>query len=516
MPRPRILYCGIFLLALGLRLGQAFSAPWYGDEGAVTEISRGFAGPGAPAAGAIKYNGLFPVSTSWIPFVSAAPFALLGLPALRLWAVLVELAALAALMALALRLGGMVAALGVGLAFAACVPAILFAGLGFYHHYSAMALAGSLACLARKEIQAGAFLAGLAAASNYWLYWWPLLLVLRLAFTHRGAAARAAGWAALPLAAAIAGNLALGGEGMLEDARWLLSLGSQMAPSGLREQALSVMGTLASYPVLLAGALGAAAALRDPASRGLAQWALLALLACLIEPLRQRVSLAVIAYPLIPAFVPACLGAGLLLAGLAKRQAWPVLGAALAAYALLQRPPMATLRSYSADPARAGELARFLVSQAAPGDLVSGQPSWAWRVTPGLGVVYADQAAAYGGRQAGLARAGMPASRYTRPVALSRIRFLVTNRYSVLFEFEQAGLALHYLRAEAQGWPKVWDNKSFRVHANPAFGYPKDPEARILDHPHFYELAKFQALEAGEPELARLAVARASSAPNRQ
>ena len=65
---------------------------------------------------------------------------------------------------------------------------------------------------------------------------------------------------------------------------------------------------------------------------------------------------------------------------------------------------------------------------------------------------------------------------------------------------------------ERQGWPLVFDDKTYKVFENPRFGVKPDPASRIIEDPFFYQVAWQQAREAGLPDLCAFAIARAAPA----
>ena len=117
MPEPLFQRRHLFLLAaiialgLGLRLGVALRAPWFWDEGYVVEAAQGLSHGQRPQVSGLWEDGFFPLSTSQLAPLSAAPFVALAPPqdallAVRLWALLLQGLAIALLAWLGQRLGG--------------------------------------------------------------------------------------------------------------------------------------------------------------------------------------------------------------------------------------------------------------------------------------------------------------------------------------------------------------------------------------------------------------------------
>jgi hypothetical protein len=92
----------------------------------------------------------------------------------------------------------------------------------------------------------------------------------------------------------------------------------------------------------------------------------------------------------------------------------------------------------------------------------------------------------------------MPATRFSNACRLEDLRYLVCCRIYFLGAFRYEGAALTFRRAEAQGWPQVFDNGAFRVFENPRFGIKADPYVRILMTQENEKLAAEQAARAQE------------------
>jgi hypothetical protein len=515
--RPGVLLGFILVLGLGLRLEVALRAPWYWDEGYVAELARSFAAGGRPQAGAFWEDGFFPLSTSWLAPLSAAPWAALlsrhALLGVRLWALFWQVLVLGLLFLLGRRLAGPRLGLLAALAWALLPFGVEFGARAFYHHFAVPFLLLGL-LLGQRAWQEGsrgavavaALSLSLAVSSCYWLWWLPLGWTLGLAWRRP----RSLGWALLfmvpvPLAVLLA-NVLPDPPG----ARW--SLASLLATASLGgprsgSDFLRALGVnLSALPFLAAGLLGALGATWRSPQRW--AWPTLCLLLATLEPVRQRGVIAGMPYPFIPAAPLAALGLAA-----AWDHAWTAHRRGAWVWAILLTlafaRPLATdtLRAWSAEPARVDELKAFLLRRG-PG-LVCGLPGYNWRLRPELEVCEPFEVGAAAGRASGFYLPGAPASRFARPAGLDELRYAVLSREHVLGLMRFEGTALTYLEMERRGWPRVFDNRAFKVYENPHFGVRPDPSVVILQAPDNYAAAALQARRAAQPALERFAVERA-------
>ncbi|HTB34638.1 MAG TPA: hypothetical protein VK842_07220, partial [bacterium] len=88
------------------------------------------------------------------------------------------------------------------------------------------------------------------------------------------------------------------------------------------------------------------------------------------------------------------------------------------------------------------------------------------------------------------------------------VRYAVVSRVHVLSVFKTTGVPLAFLEMERQGWPKVFDNGTFRLYENPAYGAQPSPGESILAAPEFYRYAAVDADNAGRPGDKAFALAR--------
>jgi hypothetical protein len=514
---------GIALLGLGWRLAVALNAPWYWDEGYMAELARRLASLQRPQLGALWQDGFFPLSTSILAPLSAAPLAGLSwcspMTGVRLWAILLEGLALGLLAALARKHASPRRVLFAAACYAFLPFAAEHGGRAFYHHLAVVFVLLTLAWgqAVFEEDRQGPWIrtslcAGLAAATCYWLWWlpltWAVLLVSRRPAGWRGALP----WMATAPALALAINLWPHVPGALWSIRSLLWTSSIGGPHGLGAWGRALVSDFRALPFLAVGLAGLGwAALREG---GRWKWFLVCLAFATLEPIRQRGDIGAMPYPFIPAAPLAALGAAYL-ADSALRMG-RLRGAGLLALGLLLffKPlNLDWLRLWSVAPDKVAELKGFLEQKGRAGDLVCGLPNFNWSLRPEFLVCEPFDVGAAEGRASGFYLPGAPASRFATPCGLDHVRFAVVTRIHLLGVYRSDGVALSFLEMEQQGWRLVFDDKTFKVFENPRFGIKPDPGTRILEEPGYYHLACKQALLAGRPDLCVLAAARAASAP---
>jgi hypothetical protein len=524
------LLLGILCLAGFPRLDGLDLEPWYQDEGVTAEMAACLAAGRTPAIGAVKQNGLLPLSSSLLAPATISPLIrILGLDpmrAARLWAVFLGLACVALLALTGLVLARPLWGLASALFFAALPLAVDLGRMAFYHH---LAAALSLLCLlaARQYLAKGrklalaatSVLAGLALASAYWLFW---LLPLLAALAVKRRQARELAWAlplaCLPLAWSLAGGYGRAPEGFLKD----LNLLSRQASIGINPWKLFSSPLLAAvrvewaYPFFLVSLAGWAWWISQWKQRGkrveFGWWMAVFGLACSLEAIRQRENLAFFSYPLIPALPWACLGLGawaaLCLQLIEKRKFLKAALWLVPLVASLARPfHPDSMKALSVDPAQARPLVSRLSTMLRPGDLVLGQVSFNWALPPQVTASDLDQAAAFEGKESPFLAAGYPPSRFITELSLEKARFLVMSTCIRMLNLHHGGARSVALKAEMAGWPLVWSNPGFQVFANPAFLPPgKYPKARVIDVPYIYDDAALDALAGGNSAAARFAL----------
>jgi hypothetical protein len=505
------------LAGLAWRLSVALSAPWYWDEGYVVELSRSLASFARPQVGAFWEDGFFPLTTSFIAPLSAMPFTAWGawspMTGARVWAVLLEGAAMGLLALLARKEGRPALTLAVLGAYALLPFAIRHGGRAFYHHFGvALALAaiylgqGLFEKGAPARLAAASLCAGLAAACCYWIWWLPLSLAALLAVKRPAGWMAALPWAGLPLAAVLALNFWPDPEG----AQWSVRSMLMVSRAGGPQDAAAWLGALAAnfreLPFLALGLLGlAVAAAREGGRWG---WLLFCMAAATFEPVRQRGDLSLLQYPFIMAAPFAALGAGYLAELGWRRWGKNGLVPAAALLTVFLWPGQDRMQRWCVPAEKLDGLKAFLNAQAAEGDLVCGLAHFNWCLRPRLKACEPAELGAAEGRMASYYLAGAPASRFATPCRLRDTRYAVVSRLHLQGIFRSPGVALTFLEMEQQGWPRVYDSPSFKVHENPRFGAKRDPASRILMDPSYYRIALEEARRTGRADLARFAATR--------
>ncbi len=148
----------------------------------------------------------------------------------------------------------------------------------------------------------------------------------------------------------------------------------------------------------------------------------------------------------------------------------------------------AWMNELSFAPAPVAELYGYLDSHAKSSDPICGMPQFDWRLAPRWHVCDPFALGAAEGRAAGFYLPGAPASRLAWPCSLGHVRYAVVSRVHVLSLFKTTGVPLAFLEMERQGWPKVFDNGTFRLYENPAFGVQPSPGQSILTAPRVLPL----------------------------
>ncbi|HXB97582.1 MAG TPA: hypothetical protein VNZ54_05980, partial [bacterium] len=154
--REAALLAVVTLAGLAFRLWRAWGADWYWDEGYVTEISRDLAHFQRPHGGALWFNGLLPLTTSWLTPLSIVPFHWLvpgpALWAVRVWACSLDAVSLWLVGWIGQRLGGWRAGLAAALVLALGPLPVALGALGVYHHLgSTLALLAWAAAIASED-----------------------------------------------------------------------------------------------------------------------------------------------------------------------------------------------------------------------------------------------------------------------------------------------------------------------------------------------------------------------------
>jgi hypothetical protein len=514
------LLAAIVVGGLLCRLYVAFHAPWYWDEGYMAELARALGTLHRPALGALWQDGFFPLSTSMFAPLSAAPLAVgpwwSAMLGVRIWAVILEALALG----LTARLAGGAATHGRALIAAAAYAFLPFAvqhgGRGFYHHLAVLFVLLTL-LEGRKifgPVRPGSWAlpslcAGLAFACCYWLWWLPLSWILLVAAKRPAAWLGALAWMALPPALALLVSLWPDPAGAMWSMRCLLHTSGIGGPHSLADWGRDLGANFAALPFLGLGLAGLGwAAKRDG---GAWAWYLLCLACATLEPMRQRGDIAVMPYPFIPAAPLAALGAAYLAdAVLELRNPW-IKGGALALALLLFFKPLdlGWMGQWCFGADKVAELQDFMGKHGRPEDLVCGLPNFNWALEPAHRACEPFDVGAAEGRPSGYYPPPVPASRFATPCGLGAVRYAVVTRTHLLGIFRFEGVALTFLQMERQGWPLVFDDRTFKVYENPKFGVKADPATRIVQAPDCYRTAWKQALAAGRPDLAAFAASRA-------
>jgi hypothetical protein len=497
----------IILAGVALRLWRAWHAAWYWDEGYLTEISGDLARGLRPRSGALWFNGLLPLTTSWLAPLSAAPFHWLvpgpGLWAVRVWACTLESVSLLAVARIGWALGGPVAGLGAAAVLALGPLPVTLGSLGLYHHLgSALALLAWVAALepqppdGRGPRWGPYLLAGLAVLACYWLWWVPLGLL----FWRPRSRPLAWPWRLLLLG----GPLALQGA-------WLLGRGGPDAGA--------MMGSLASFsaPWGGLGVLLVSARAYPLAWGGLAlmallprgqRWAWVAWLG-LADAVRQRGDLEGSPYVLLVLLPWASVGVGLGLAWLGRRSR----GLALVALPLVLIAAgigsTEWIGRLSVAPPLGRNLANFLRAQGLGSETVVTTPNVAWALRGLCRPVELSQAAAARGWGGGFLPAHLSPAAFAYDPSLEKARYLVLCQADFDSLFLDGRQALEALVAEREGWPLAFKNPAFVVYEDPRFGAHRDPGVRILHDPVFYWRAAAWAQREGRPQWVAFARARA-------
>jgi hypothetical protein len=487
-------------LAVWLRVKRALWAPWYWDEGYLTEWAMDLAAGQAGHAGALWQNGLLPLTTSLLAPLSAAPFIKL-LPVEALLAVRIWAAVLSGISALLLGLiGRRLERPGTGLfaaaLFAAAPLPLALGALGIYHHLAcALVLAAYWLWLRDgKEAWAPYALAGLALAACYWLLWLPLGLVLAAGWSRRTQVR----WLALGLPSLLAAAWTFSHGAELAWAMAKVLRGYEAPGFGFKTVSLSIKG----FPLAWTGLLGL---LLLPRGKRWPAWAFLGLL----DAVRQRGDLSGSPYVLTPLMPWACLGLALVIQRCWERSralgalvcAGGVIVAGVGSFEWIQR--------LSVPPEMGRELATYIAGHAEPDDTVLATPSVDWLLRRSVRPVELAQAGSRSGLPSGFIPAACPPEAFAYDPSLEHARYFVVSRVHFDGLFLDEIQALTAFQAESEGWPLERQNAWFKVYANPRFGAKKDPKVRILHDPVFYVKAAKGAARAGRHDLEALALERA-------
>jgi 4-amino-4-deoxy-L-arabinose transferase-like glycosyltransferase len=530
----------IGLLALGWRLHGLDAVPWYPDEADTAELALCYAQGQAPVAGAIKQSAFFPLSASPMAPLAAVPAlrALGGgaLPALRRWSALLSAAACALLAWLLWAWVGPWAALAAGSGLALSPLARDLGQMGFYHHLGALLSLTALAAWWRyqraPDAQGLALLGlacGLSVAAAYWLLW---LLLLPLAAALMARRPRDLVWALpgllLPLAAVALWSWHADPAGFWGDLHDLLTLTQDQLPEPLRRYRafIGFYQAARADPGLAMALLGLLGwAWQDRAKgAGSAAWAAgLWALASSGEIFRQRQNLEGFPYPLILVLPAMGLGLGVAAQGLAT-WGWrgrptfkllAALGLAAGVWAVGREPDLGLMRLASAPVADTQALLAALPSLAKPGDRVLGQPSFNWALRQkGLVASDLEQASAYIGERGAFMRGDLLHDRFTAPLGLEGVKWLVISPYTYGIQCMQPGPRRLLLQAEMGGWGKAWGNATYTVYGNPALGAPLSPvTAALLGYYNVYDQAAVDAMARQDWAAARWALMRVRDHP---
>jgi hypothetical protein len=497
------------LAGLALRLWRAWCADWYWDEGYVAEISRDLASFHRPHAGALWFNGLLPLTTSWLTPLSIVPFHWLvpgtALWAVRVWGACLDTLSLLAVAYLGRRWAGWSAGLAAALILAIGPLPVALGALGVYHHLgSALALLACAAAQACDDEDASLpawlpyGLAGLSAASCYWLWWVPLGLMLWRPRTHR------CRWPwRLVLGFGPAALLASLTMGLGGDDAWAMArvLGTYVAP--WRGPGVLLSGARA-YPLVW---IGLALLALLPEGR---RWAWVAWLG-LADAVRQRGDLGGSPYVLLVLLPWACLGAGLAVAWMAQRSRCLAITTLALCLGCAAIGSMEWIERLSVPQSMGRNLANFLRAQTLGDGTVVATPNVDWLLRDVCRPLEPSQAAAWRGWSAGFLPGHLSKAAFALDPSLDRAHFLVVSHIYFDSLYLDPHVALEVLVAEYEGWPLVFKNPVFVVYANPRFGTKKNPEIRILHDPRFYWRAASAAQQLGHPEWAAFARARAKA-----
>ncbi|HTA17297.1 MAG TPA: hypothetical protein VK786_06090, partial [bacterium] len=417
--------------------------------------------------------------------------------------------------------GGPILGLAVAGLYAVMPYAVEHGGRCFYHHLAVVFLLAFLTDgldlfeeARPASLRRASLWSGLAAASAYWLWWLPPLWGALLLWRRPQGWGKALAWAAVAPLGVLVLNVAPDPAGAWWSVRGLLSASAAGAPRGLETCLKAAAADLWRLPFLSAGLLGMAAA----AWRRKGAWVWLATLTALLvlEPIRQRGDISGMSYPFQMAAPLAALGAAWLGLEALRARAWlPRMAGVLVLALALWPVNMEWMNLLSFDPKPVGELAAYFDAHARPGDGVCGMPEFNWRLGPRVRVCDPFAVGAAEQRAAGFYPAGAPASRLAWPCQLDKVRYAVLSRIDVLSAFQTVGVPLTFLEVERQGWPKVFDNGTFRVYENPAFGAHPSFGQNLLSAPEFYRYAATDAARAGRPDDAAYALARAGALESR-
>lgn len=498
------------LLGAGLRWHNGRRAPCYWDEGYVAQIASDLGRGRRPQAGELWEDGFFPLTSSFLAPLSAAPFTRIpgqdALHAVRLWAACLGGLSVLLLGLLGRRLGGSSLGLGAAAALAAAPLSVALGALGLYHALGTVLTLAALLLRLRAGEEAepvnawGSLLAGgLAWASCYWLWWLPLCLGISLARERRRWAVPALVAGAGPLTLVVLAQAWAGGAS---------AVGNMLAVLRTAHSARDLSKLLwlpRDQPLAILGLAGLFAL--DPRRR----WLALGVGLGLADLLRQRGELNANAYALLPLLPLLCLG---LVAGAQSLWRRGTGARALAVLLLglgLGRFRIDSLRALSLDLGAEEELSSTLHKLCRPGDLVIGFPPLDWSLRPALRSVEPAQVLAADGIQAGVLRPGLPPSAWASPVRFEDAHFLVSTwlHHGSLYDYPNLGLPA--LRAEMEGWPMVAQGERWGLYADPRFGARRDPQVRILYFASAYREAAESADALGLKALAGFARARAAS-----
>lgn len=509
---------GLGLLALALRLWQARVAPWYWDEGYVAAIAQDLGALRRPHAGALWANGLLPLTASWLAPLSAAPFTWLSpaqpIVGVRIWAAALGSLTCVGLGLLARRLGGWAWGLAAAGLLAVAPLAVALGGLGLYHALGgALGVAAFALAVSRDEgFAAGPtwlpwLLAGLAAASCYWLWWLPLGLVFRARERELAAWIRGLLLGFGPPALALGWSLLQpGGPAMFKG---LLSFSDGLQPWP------AYVASLRNFPFVWLGLPG----LFVLGRRRL--WIGLAVGIGFADLLRQRGSLEGSPYVLMPFLPWAALGWTVLAFRLAGARRGLALLTLAVAFGAASRVQLFWLRVLSVDAANCRNLRNYLATRHCETKTVLTVPPAATVLRAVCRPAELYQAVAWRGLKAAFLPAGLTREAFVFDPGLEGCAYLVVGRAHFHSLFLNDNVALEVLRAERAGWPAVFQNPDFRVYANPLLsGEKADPNTRILLDKTFYAKAAEDAEALGLSELAafarrRQATARISDLPGR-
>jgi len=525
--RKVLILAAVMALGLGLRLAVALRAPWFWDEGYMVEAAQSMAHGQKPQVSGLWEDGFFPLSTSLLAPLSAAPLLALvpgpyAMTATRLWAVLMEGLVLFLLARVGRRFGSPILGLVAAGVYAVMPFAVEHGGRCFYHHLAVVFMMAALAdgldlfeggrpaSLVRASLWNG-----FAAALAYWLWWLPLIWMALVLWKRPLRWGQYLLWTAIAPLGVLFINIAPDPAGAWWSIRSLIWTSTVAAPHGLQACFKAAAADLTGLPFLVAGLIG----LGFAAWRRQGPWAWPALLMLLatLEPIRQRGDISGMSYPFQMAAPLACLGAAWLILQALETRAWAPWIVAVAVLVLTLWPvKMKWMRLLSFDPAPVEELAAYFDAHARPGDGVCGMPEFDWRLAPRLRVCDPFGVAAAEGRASGFYLPGAPASRLAWTCRVENLRYAVVSRIDVLSAFRTVGVPLTFLEMERQNWPKVFDNGTFRVYENPRFGARPSPGQTLLSAPEFYRFAALDAARAGRLDAEAYARGRAHALESRE